>query len=68
MAEMKPCRACGEEKLNILHDNAGNLHCCLIGCMNILCDDDPVVCIALSKEGAERKARRKWNRRVKVGN
>ena len=64
MEELKPCRACGEDKINIMCEHYGNLHGCLIGCLNINCDDEPVVCFALSKEKAERKARRKWNRRV----
>lgn len=67
MDDLKPCRACGKEKLIIDHVHRGILHYCIIGCMNIVCDDEPVVCTALSKEGAERKARRKWNRRVEDG-
>lgn len=67
MAELKPCRACGKDKLDILHANIGGLHSCLIGCLNIVCDDEPVVCFASSKERAERKARKKWNRRVEDG-
>lgn len=67
MAELKPCRTCGKDKLIIDHAYIGQLHCCIIGCMNIICDDEPVTCIALSKKGAERRARRKWNRRVEDG-
>lgn len=67
MEELKPCRACGEEKLDIAHAHMGGLYCCLIGCMNITCDDEPVTCTAYSKDEAEVKARRKWNRRAEDG-
>lgn len=63
MAELKPCRACGGYKLDIAHAHMGGLYCCLIGCKNIICDDEPVTCTASSKDEAERKARKKWNRR-----
>ena len=63
MTELKPCR-CGSDKVHILHTDLGIGWACLVGCLNIVCDES-VVRYGLTKKQAERRAVRAWNRRVK---
>ena len=70
MAEpiLKPCPKCNEMP-DMETMNYGRVWGCLIGCSNIVCDniETPVIKFARSKETAEKKAVKAWNRRPDNG-
>jgi hypothetical protein len=63
MEKLKPCR-CGETELDFEFESCCHMHGCLIGCMNLLCEEKPVIAFGLTKASAEKRAVKKWNRRA----
>ena len=66
MDELKPC-LCGCDRFDIEYAQVGPFYGCLIGCMNIDCEQPPIIKMALSKKRAYKKAVNAWNRRVNYG-
>ena len=60
--ELKPC-PCGCKEMDILCEKDGNIYGVGIGCMNILCDLEPLMSFATTKEEALNLAIEAWNRR-----
>ena len=65
MFKTKPCR-CGCTNIDVLYDNCGPLWVCLVGCMNINCCNE-VIRFGMTKEYAEWRAVKAWNRRAERG-
>jgi hypothetical protein len=63
--ELKPCK-CGKDKIFTETTNCGFFHGFGIGCLNVECDiaGNLIIGFGFTKKSAEKRAIKKWNRRV----
>ena len=64
--ELKPCFKCGCERNYVYFFTIRGKYLCVIGCLSILCKENPVIAYGSTPEKAKERAIRKWNRRVNV--
>ena len=58
--EFRPC-SCGDRRIEIFCERDGDIWGVGIGCLNILCDNPPLMSFARTKEEALKIAIKNWN-------